>query len=1051
MIIRKLFLEGYGRFSGREIEFADGLQVVLGANEQGKTTMRHFILDMLFGQIPASSPPNQNQALRRPWGDNGPYGGRMRYCLDDGQEFEIRRTFANGPENIEVFDHTRGLKIPATSEPAPGAASRFAEQHLGLNRTVFANVAVIGHASLESLGDDDALAQIGEKIASLTDAADEAGSAAAAVKRLDVYAAQIGRPASTSKRPLPLAKARLALLEAELETVRTARDEVAAHEQRLRAARGEIRALQEEQTRLEQQLRRLEHTEKVIRLQKAEAVQHQIETLTQRLFTLARAKDFPLEQEDVFNRALNAVETAREQTARTEARAKELLRRHRDACADLENDAVEIHDLPERFEEQLKELDAQVARLRDFADDLEQAHEAACREIERIDEQLSELPDFTELGEEPVAWIHQHTNAFSLAQQERDRAVEARKRLDAERERRLEALALPEEVFAKFSNFPAEAREYAVESKLTEERCAQQRKRIEEAQRDIETHEEDLPNVRVMAIFGALLAILLAVVAVVTGNKGIYIVEVFALGVFVYNAAHWIHARMSLRQQKEVIESAEAEIARIEAENAAREEDMQERIAQAKCGSFRELEALYEGYVKDRHELGAVLEELAQHEHHARVEEAHVEQRLERIKEVFSRLGETIENEHDVHEAAAHAIAAYQRRREATHRRDEQQRQLDNLSLETRRAADKLAAKESEEKRLSLEVRKLLRKAGYREEANHTSALAALRAYAIRIAQLRPRRASADALKQQADEFEQQLEQDRRDLEQAQEELAQLLDNVGVDSVDEYRALAAQAREYREARIKRTSLGEQLDTLLGSDSLEDLRDGLSQIPNGGQLSLEQGPGMKAALDRVQQQLEARGKEAHALELAIAERSAGLRTINEIEEERAVVAQRAEVLQRELDAAAHAAAIIEEVARARHTQIVPALAKTASRYLSQITGGVYTELALSSDLQVTVAIPEAGKRNASPRKHLSKGTVDQVYLALRLALVANLCEKGERVPMVLDDPFANYDDARLARALALLAELTELPQILLFTCREDVAEAAQGLGVPVLAL
>ena len=54
-------------------------------------------------------------------------------------------------------------------------------------------------------------------------------------------------------------------------------------------------------------------------------------------------------------------------------------------------------------------------------------------------------------------------------------------------------------------------------------------------------------------------------------------------------------------------------------------------------------------------------------------------------------------------------------------------------------------------------------------------------------------------------------------------------------------------------------------------------------------------------------------------------------------------------------------------------------------------------------------------------------------------------------MLLDDPFANYDDERLEQALALLKSLQELPQILLFTCRDDVADTARRLGVPVLAL
>ena len=70
---------------------------------------------------------------------------------------------------------------------------------------------------------------------------------------------------------------------------------------------------------------------------------------------------------------------------------------------------------------------------------------------------------------------------------------------------------------------------------------------------------------------------------------------------------------------------------------------------------------------------------------------------------------------------------------------------------------------------------------------------------------------------------------------------------------------------------------------------------------------------------------------------------------------------------------------------------------------------------------------------------------------RSPLVTSLSEEGERVPMLLDDPFANYDDVRLERALSLLVSLKEVPQILLFTCRDDVADTARRLRVPVLAL
>jgi len=83
--------------------------------------------------------------------------------------------------------------------------------------------------------------------------------------------------------------------------------------------------------------------------------------------------------------------------------------------------------------------------------------------------------------------------------------------------------------------------------------------------------------------------------------------------------------------------------------------------------------------------------------------------------------------------------------------------------------------------------------------------------------------------------------------------------------------------------------------------------------------------------------------------------------------------------------------------------------------------------------------------------LSKGALDQLYLALRLALVQRLSRNGERLPMLLDDPFANYDDVRLRAALVLLREIGREYQILLFTCRQDTAHQAEQVGIPVMVL
>ena len=69
--------------------------------------------------------------------------------------------------------------------------------------------------------------------------------------------------------------------------------------------------------------------------------------------------------------------------------------------------------------------------------------------------------------------------------------------------------------------------------------------------------------------------------------------------------------------------------------------------------------------------------------------------------------------------------------------------------------------------------------------------------------------------------------------------------------------------------------------------------------------------------------------------------------------------------------------------------------------------------------------------------LSRGTADQLYLAVRLA-VCRLC-LPEKPPILLDDALASFDDARLEAALELLWELSGEQQLLLFTCQKREGE------------
>lgn len=109
-----------------------------------------------------------------------------------------------------------------------------------------------------------------------------------------------------------------------------------------------------------------------------------------------------------------------------------------------------------------------------------------------------------------------------------------------------------------------------------------------------------------------------------------------------------------------------------------------------------------------------------------------------------------------------------------------------------------------------------------------------------------------------------------------------------------------------------------------------------------------------------------------------------------------------------------------------------LNKEAGELITGITGGVYDSMWIDQNLDIFMNTP--GK--IVPIEDVSSGTMDQIYLALRLAaarLIQGDTGAAEaRLPLIFDDSFAMYDEQRLASALRYITEIHH-GQILLFTC------------------
>lgn len=114
-----------------------------------------------------------------------------------------------------------------------------------------------------------------------------------------------------------------------------------------------------------------------------------------------------------------------------------------------------------------------------------------------------------------------------------------------------------------------------------------------------------------------------------------------------------------------------------------------------------------------------------------------------------------------------------------------------------------------------------------------------------------------------------------------------------------------------------------------------------------------------------------------------------------------------------------------------------LNKEVSKLLGKITGGRYTAVRLDEDMAPSLQVD--GRRWVSA-EHFSKGTVDAVYLALRIAL-AKVRDDGRSLPLMLDDPFVHLDRKRLTTALNMVDLASADGQLILFSHNLDLGKRA----------
>lgn len=112
-------------------------------------------------------------------------------------------------------------------------------------------------------------------------------------------------------------------------------------------------------------------------------------------------------------------------------------------------------------------------------------------------------------------------------------------------------------------------------------------------------------------------------------------------------------------------------------------------------------------------------------------------------------------------------------------------------------------------------------------------------------------------------------------------------------------------------------------------------------------------------------------------------------------------------------------------------------------IAEITGGIYDSMSVDENLNLFMNT----RTKLVPVSQVSSGTMDQVYLALRLAAARLVQEGHDQMPLIFDDSFVQYDDDRLRTTLKWISQAYQDHQIIIFTCHQREAQMMTANQIP----
>jgi uncharacterized protein YhaN len=270
-----------------------------------------------------------------------------------------------------------------------------------------------------------------------------------------------------------------------------------------------------------------------------------------------------------------------------------------------------------------------------------------------------------------------------------------------------------------------------------------------------------------------------------------------------------------------------------------------------------------------------------------------------------------------------------------------------------------------------------------------------------------------------------------------------LFDTCGVADDTELRQLAAKLNEAEELYKKRAATTREITAAIGRHGTEADFAPLLADDQIGRLEhdWESLSTQSEELDRIlKDALQRRGAMIEQQRTSAADQSLAIKQV-----ELDVVEQQ---IKKAIAAWRERAAVslfLERIREEYEQHRQPETLQEASKYMAQLTDGRYTRI--WTPLAHDILFVDTAEGQSLSVQVLSRGTREQLFVSLRLALVAAYARRGIHLPMILDDVFVNYDAGRTRTACSVLREFAKQGhQLLVFTCHEHVWQMFKDIRV-----